>query len=97
MGFVAARNQIHGTIPTELGDLKSLEVLDVGANKELSGTIPEAFAKSRKMHRFDIADTSVTGEVPTGMCDAPLLSITASCEFLGGKDCSCCADCVPEK
>ncbi|KAJ1381002.1 Serine/threonine-protein kinase, active site [Sesbania bispinosa] len=58
-----ARNKFSGTIPKSLGDLASLETLDLSSNN-LSGPIPESFEKYEYMVMLNLSFNHLEGAVP---------------------------------
>ena len=56
-------NQLDGPIPTELGDLASLENLDLSSNG-LYGRIPSQLANLSNLKRIDLVKNRLVGSVP---------------------------------
>jgi hypothetical protein len=86
--FLAARNSITGTLPIELSNLQNLVHLDVARNVKLKGTVPQEYTKLESLKKFEIFGTSITGTIPSEMCnksgDKGQLPIFADIQ------CSCC-------
>ena len=87
--FELSANLLTGTLPSTLGFLDNLQILDVSQNPSLGGPVPSDFQNLVALKEFLITGTSITGEIPAGLCLADLyLEITC-----GGEDavsCSCC-------
>ena len=56
-------NQLTGSIPSELGNLTSLESLALGYN-QLTGPIPPQLGQLTKLWQLHLAETGLTGEIP---------------------------------
>jgi Leucine-rich repeat (LRR) protein len=59
-----ANNQLVGTIPSSLGNLAELSVLQLYANN-LSGTIPTELGNLSKVYYIQISNTMLSGSIPT--------------------------------
>ncbi|KAL3035545.1 hypothetical protein AAZX31_02G258300 [Glycine max] len=57
------KNNIQGTIPPELGSLKSLVSLDL-YNNNISGTIPPSLGKLKNLVFLRLNDNRLTGPIP---------------------------------
>lgn len=57
-----------GTIPTEIGLLQSLEVLDLSATAFLTGTIPTELGLIQTLRSADFGFTALTGSMPDEVC-----------------------------
>ena len=55
---------LSGTIPSELGNLSSLEQLDLNYN-DLSGTIPSELGDLSSLESLDLADNDLSGTIPS--------------------------------
>ena len=62
--FHSDNNALVGTIPTEIGKLANIEVLEVDVN-ELTGTIPTELGNLLNMVEMDLDKNKLTGTVPT--------------------------------
>ena len=90
--YLGLANNFHfGTIPSELGLLAELEILDLSGNSALSGTIPsELGLLTANLTHLDITETSISGAVPVQLCageaneTAPLVGtiVTANCSHV---------------
>jgi Leucine-rich repeat (LRR) protein len=58
MSQTAASNQLHGTIPTQIGQLYSLTFLDLSFNN-LSGTVPTFLAALTKLGELDLSSVYI--------------------------------------
>ncbi len=56
------RGFIEGTIPSTLGNLKSLKNLDLNFNN-ITGSIPENFYNANSLEQLDLNDNELTGTV----------------------------------
>ena len=71
-----------GVLPSELGLLAKLQVLDVSNNPYMSGTVPEEFGQLTNLNLFDISDSSISGTIPTSLCElatSGALNVAANC------------------
>jgi hypothetical protein len=66
--IILANNDLHGTIPASLCNLKpTLVAFDFANNKKLKGEIPACFGDLNLNHlRLD--NVGMTGEVPEALC-----------------------------
>jgi hypothetical protein len=55
---------LQGTIPSALGELTSLEAIDL-SNCGLNGTVPSALAKLTSLRSLDLSNNWLTGHVPS--------------------------------
>ena len=60
------RNELTGTIPEALAQLKLLKHLDLDVN-ELTGTIPEALAQLKNLQTLDLNFNELTGTIPEAL------------------------------
>lgn len=58
------RNNLTGTIPAKIGNLKKLTRLWLEGNKQLTGTIPAGIGGLDKLLNFGLEDTQVSRNVP---------------------------------
>ena len=61
-----AKNSIRHTVPSELGNLENLELLDLNGNR-LEGPLPDSLVHLRKLRYFHIFDS-----IPSLSTSAPL-------------------------
>ena len=57
-------NQMVGTIPTELGRLSNLQVLDLDSNN-LTGTLPTELGKLINVTGLHLSSNSLKGTIPS--------------------------------
>jgi Leucine-rich repeat (LRR) protein len=67
-------NQLTGSIPTKLGDLKKLSVLALQSNK-LAGAIPASLGDLGMLMRLDLSSNNLFGSIPTKLAEAPFLQV----------------------
>ena len=65
-GLALSDNNLHGSIPADLGSLDDMAWLDLRRNR-LSGSIPEALGDLDSLTHLYLAGNSLTGCVPTGL------------------------------
>ncbi|KAL3919667.1 MAG: hypothetical protein SGILL_003641 [Bacillariaceae sp.] len=89
--------QLGSTLPLEYANIATLEKMDFLANPGLIGTVPTEYANLANLEYLDIAGTSLSGNVPSGICALELQWMTADCP---GKNtnpndliCECCTSC----
>lgn len=89
-------NQLTGSLPSCLGDLKQLQDFSVLGN-QLTGAIPEELGDCTHLERFHFANNRFVGSIPKGICEAKFLTeLSADCldnndgQF---QECSCCTKC----
>ena len=78
-------NDLSGPIPPELGNLGSVEDLDVFGN-DLSGPIPPEFGELVNLTRLQLGSNSLTGLIPRS-----LLDLTRLTRFYFGRNEGLCA------
>ena len=59
-------NNLTGQIPSEVGNLSSLIILDMDSNR-LSGSMPSALGNLANLQKFDLSDNELDGPVPSQM------------------------------
>ncbi|KAL8171166.1 hypothetical protein V2J09_022970 [Rumex salicifolius] len=76
-------------LPTDLGRLKNLKVLDVSFNR-ISGFLPESIGQLSSLEQLNVAHNQLTGEIPDSVCGLPRLqNFTFSYNFFCGEPQSC--------
>ncbi|KAJ9709823.1 hypothetical protein PVL29_001341 [Vitis rotundifolia] len=63
-----ANNSFSGPIPLNIGDLSSLQVLDVSGNL-LNGSIPSSVSKLKDLWIIDLSNNHLSGKIPKGWND----------------------------
>lgn len=88
--FDVYENRLTGSLPSSLGFLDNLQILDVSLNSDLGGSVPTDYQNLVTLREFYIGGTSISGEIPAGMCKDNLY-IEISCGADGSApSCSCC-------
>ena len=59
-------NNLTGQIPSEVGNLSSLIILDMDSNR-LSGSMPSVLGNLANLQKFDLSDNELDGPVPSQM------------------------------
>lgn len=67
-------NHFTGSIPTQLGTLKKLNVLALQSN-QLTGAIPASLGDLGVLMRVDLSSNHLFGSIPSKLADAPLLEV----------------------
>ncbi|KAL5142633.1 LRR receptor kinase BAK1 [Glycine soja] len=67
-------NQLTGSIPTQLSDLKKLSVLALQSN-QFAGAIPASLGDLGMLMRLDLSSNNLFGSIPTKLADLPLLQV----------------------
>jgi Leucine-rich repeat (LRR) protein len=68
------RNQITGTIPPELGNLKSLVFVRLLGN-QISGTLPQSITALPALQELDVSENGISGTIPKMIGDLNALTI----------------------
>ncbi|XP_047949524.1 receptor-like protein 2 [Salvia hispanica] len=66
-------NSLSGRIPTEIGQLKLLQVLEL-SNNNLRGSIPEQLSNLINVEKLDMSGNDLTGEIPKSLTKLHFLS-----------------------
>nr|XP_025676880.1 probable leucine-rich repeat receptor-like protein kinase At1g35710 [Arachis hypogaea] len=67
-------NQLTGSIPTQLGDLKKLSVLALQSN-ELTSAIPASLGDLGMLMRLDLSSNQLFGSIPSRLADVTSLQV----------------------
>ncbi|KAM5559141.1 hypothetical protein ABKV19_020668 [Rosa sericea] len=66
-------NKFNGSIPEEIGELKSLYALNLSGNA-FTGNIPSSFGKMRKLESLDLSQNHLSGQIPPQLATLTFLS-----------------------
>ncbi|KAK4349758.1 hypothetical protein RND71_029071 [Anisodus tanguticus] len=66
-------NNLDGNIPTEIGQLKYIHVLDLRKNN-FSGKIPETISNLTNLEKLDLSGNNLSGEIPSSLKGLHFLS-----------------------
>ncbi|KAL3830199.1 hypothetical protein ACJIZ3_019001 [Penstemon smallii] len=69
-----SNNHFRGVIPNNIGELKSLYVLNFSHNA-ISGHIPGSIGKLRKLESLDFSSNNLSGEIPKQIASLAFLSV----------------------
>ena len=62
-----SQNDLSGTLPSALGDLGNLQVLDLNSNNSLRGTIPSALGNLSNLQYLQLYWTDLRGTLPSAL------------------------------
>ncbi|CAH2076271.1 unnamed protein product [Thlaspi arvense] len=78
-------SQLLGSIPSDLGSLKTLQSLDL-SNNSFNGPLPVSFFNATELRLLDLSSNMISGEVPAAIGDLhSLLTLNLSDNALAGK------------
>ncbi|KAM5559134.1 hypothetical protein ABKV19_020662 [Rosa sericea] len=66
-------NEFNGTIPKEMGQLRSLHVLNLSSNA-FTGEIPSSFGNMRTIESLDLSQNHLSGQIPPQFANLNFLS-----------------------
>ncbi|CAJ2656315.1 unnamed protein product [Trifolium pratense] len=73
-GLDLSSNNLSGSIPPEIGELRDIIALNLSHNR-LSGTIPESFSKLINIESLDLCYNNLSGKIPQNLTDLYSLAI----------------------
>ncbi|CAL5351468.1 hypothetical protein CsSME_00038833 [Camellia sinensis var. sinensis] len=71
--LTVAKNKIFGSIPADIGNLVSLNALDLHYN-QLTGRIPNSIGKLDKLQQLGFGKNKLSGEIPSSIANLTLLT-----------------------
>ncbi|KAM7462663.1 hypothetical protein LguiA_030784 [Lonicera macranthoides] len=74
LGFGFVENEISGVIPSGIGGLFNLEILEIGDN-QLEGEIPDSIGMMMKLQILDLFTNRLSGQIPTSLGNQSFLSV----------------------
>ncbi|XP_021820457.1 receptor-like protein 12 [Prunus avium] len=78
-------NKFNGPIPKEIGEFKSLYILNLSANA-FTGEIPSSFGNMRQLESLDLSHNNLSGHIPPKLAKLTFLSfLNLSINQLVGK------------
>ncbi|KAJ9182691.1 hypothetical protein P3X46_006656 [Hevea brasiliensis] len=69
-----SNNSFHGNIPSHIGNLSKLKILDFSVN-EISGSIPQEIGMLNSLTYIDLSDNFLTGTIPASIGNLTALPI----------------------
>jgi hypothetical protein len=67
IALLLAQNNLSGTIPSSLGQLVSLQTLDLSYNLQISGTIPSSLGQLRNLKEVYLFLNQLSGTIPASL------------------------------
>ncbi|BAT84204.1 hypothetical protein VIGAN_04150600 [Vigna angularis var. angularis] len=68
-----SHNKLKGNIPSELGNLESIQSLHL-SNNDFTGKIPTTFSKLRQTESLDLSFNKLSGQIPSQLSELTFLS-----------------------
>lgn len=83
-GLNLTANNLEGTLPTEIGELKGLDYIDLGSNR-LKGFFPVEIAKLQNVRRINLSKNNFQGNIPSEIRHVKVLNelFLSSNQFTG--------------
>ncbi|KAL5710103.1 hypothetical protein ACHQM5_020709 [Ranunculus cassubicifolius] len=69
-----SNNKFIGDIPTGIGNLRALYILNLSSNA-LSGSIPQSFGNLKQLESLDLSNNNLRGVIPSQLGDLTFLSV----------------------
>ncbi|KAL5710143.1 hypothetical protein ACHQM5_020745 [Ranunculus cassubicifolius] len=69
-----SNNKFIGDIPTGIGNLRALYILNLSSNP-LSGSIPQSFGNLKQLESLDLSNNNLRGVIPSQLGDLTFLSV----------------------
>ncbi|CAK9179816.1 unnamed protein product [Ilex paraguariensis] len=66
-------NSVNGNIPSEIGQLKFIHVLDLSLN-DFSGSIPDTICNLTNLEKLDLSENHFSGQIPASLKNLHFLS-----------------------
>jgi hypothetical protein len=80
------KNNLQGTIPTELFLLSDLTSIELADNKHIGGSIPASISNLNKLAFLDLSNNALTGSLPEMIYDmTSLKSLNIASNRIGGR------------
>jgi hypothetical protein len=76
--LILDRNSFTGTVPETLCNLNELSALDLSGSTKLFGSLPSCLGNLTFLSKLRIADSGLTGSVPTNLCNERLMNVRFS-------------------
>ncbi|KDO42716.1 hypothetical protein CISIN_1g047563mg [Citrus sinensis] len=73
VGLDLSCNQLTGNVPSEIGDLQKIRVLNLSHNC-LSGSIPRSFSNLKMIESLDLSNNRLSGQIPAQLIELNFLS-----------------------
>lgn len=90
-------NSLEACIPTQLGELTQLTVLDLSHNN-LIGALPSSFGNLVNLEELNVANNFLCGSIPSQLCALPnLQNFTTSFNYFNDKGSNCSTPMLPPK
>ncbi len=82
---ISSNPELGGSIPSALGRLARLSVLDFADNTAVAGPIPAALSGLVALRQLQLRNCALTGNLPVGLASLRnLVSVDVALNYLGG-------------